>query len=173
MKRSVIIIVIAAIIIMGSCKPIENLPDEPSIEFRTFTLFDSIDILGNPAKAGKLTFYFEDGDGDLGNIAPVIPGQDPSSNLFFKLYRKVGNDFELAGPGDPLYPSEYRIPFLLPEGQNKILRGTIDVTLFYFLYNTSDTLYYEFWIRDRGGNDSNTSSTCLFVISENGTCKAD
>jgi len=173
MKRLLIILVIAGFIMMGSCNPVENLPDEPSVEFRAFTLFDSIDILGNPAKAGKLNFYFEDGDGDLGNIAPELPGQNASSNLFLKLYRKRGNDFELVVPGDPLYPSEYRIPFLLPEGQNRILRGTIDVTLFYFLYEGSDTLYYDFWIRDRAGNESNTASTCLFVLDENGTCTID
>jgi hypothetical protein len=173
MKRSAVIIFVAMIIIIGSCRPIENLPNEPAIEFRAFALFDTIDILGNPAKAGRLTFYFEDGDGDLGLDAPGVPGIDPSGNLFFQLYRKNGNTFELAGPTDPLYPSEYRIPFLEAGGQNKILRGTIDVTLIYFLYNTTDTLYYDFWIRDRGGNDSNTASTCIFVLGENGTCRPE
>ncbi|MDZ7634234.1 MAG: hypothetical protein U5L72_07245 [Bacteroidales bacterium] len=167
MKRSVIISVFAALIMMGSCKPIEDLPDEPAIEFRAFTLYDTIDILGNPSKAGKLTFYFEDGDGDLGLAAPSIPGYDPSSNLFFKLYRQKDGIFELVGPGDPLYPSEYRIPYLEAEGQNKILRGTIDVTLFYFLFNTSDTFYYEFWVSYRRGHDSNTASQpCIFVLGE-------
>lgn len=173
MKRSVVILIISAVVLIGSCKPIESLPDEPAIEFRAFTLFDTIDILGNPAKAGRLNFYFEDGDGDLGLDAPGIPGYDPSSNLFFRLYRKNGNSFELAGPTDPLYPSEYRIPFLEPGGQNKILRGTIDVTLIYFLYNTTDTLYYDFWIRDRGGHDSNTATTCILILGENGTCRPE
>ncbi len=173
MKRSVYIIIAAAVIMTGSCKPIGNLPDEPAIEFRAFTVFDTIDILGNPAKAGALKFYFEDGDGDLGLDAPAQPGDDPGSNLFLRLYRKTGNSFELAGPTDPLYPSNYRIPYLEAEGQNKILKGTIEVTLIYFLYGTSDTLYYDFWIRDRGGNESNTDSTCVFVITENGTCGTD
>jgi hypothetical protein len=90
--------------------------------------------------------------------------------MFLKLYRKKGSGFELAGPLDPLYPSEYRIPFLEAEGQNKILRGTIEVTLIYFLYSVSDTLYYDFWIQDRSGNESNTASTCVFVLSESGSC---
>ncbi|MFN2336183.1 MAG: hypothetical protein ABR560_04375 [Bacteroidales bacterium] len=173
MKRSVYIIIAASVIMTWSCKPIGNLPDEPTIEFRAFTIFDTIDILGNPAKAGALKFYFEDGNGDLGLDAPIEPGYDPESNLFLRLYRKNGNSFELAGPTDPLYPSNYRIPYLEAEGQNKILKGTIEVTLIYFLYNTSDTLYYDFWIRDRGGNESNTDSTCVFVLTENGTCGAD
>ncbi|MFZ2285456.1 MAG: hypothetical protein WAV93_00565 [Bacteroidales bacterium] len=170
MKKSISIIFVAAVILAGSCMSIENLPTEPAVEFRNFTLFDTVDILGNPAKAGTLKFYFEDGDGDLGLGAPAQPGIDPSSNLFLKLYRKKGNGFELAGPLDPLYPSEYRIPFLDAEGQNKILRGTIEVTLIYFLYSVSDTLYYDFWIKDRSGNESNTASTCVFVLSESGTC---
>jgi len=173
MKRSVYIIFAAAVMMTASCKPIGNLPDEPSIEFRTFTIFDTIDILGNPAKAGALKFYFEDGDGDLGLDAPAEPGFDPESNLFLRLYRKNGNSFELAGPTDPLYPSNYRIPYLEAEGQNKILKGTIEVTLIYFLHSTSDSLFYDFWIRDRGGNESNTDSTCVFVLTENGTCVAD
>ena len=173
MKKSSVISILAVLVMMGSCKPPENLPDEPRIEFRTFTLFDTIDILGNPAKAGMLSFYFEDGDGDLGLDAPEIPGVDPSSNLFFQLYRKTGGVFELAGPTDPLYPSEYRIPFLDASGQNKILKGTIEVTLLYLFYNPADTLYYDFWIRDRGGNDSNTATTCVFVLGENGSCGQD
>jgi hypothetical protein len=173
MKRLVFILFIAAVFMIASCKPIESLPDEPAVEFRTFALSDTVDILGNPSKAGKLTFYFEDGDGDLGLISPAIPGLDPASNLFLKLYRKNNGIFELVEPGDPLYPSEYRIPFLEAEGQNKILRGTIDLTLFYFLYNPNDTLYYDFWVRDRGGHDSNTASTCIFVLGDNGTCTSE
>ena len=170
MKRSIFILFAATVIMAGSCKPVGNLPDEPSIEFRTFTIYDTIDILGNPAKAGTLKFYFEDGDGDLGLDAPSPSGGDPESNLFLRLYRKSGNQFELAGPTDPLYPSNYRIPYLEAEGQNKILKGTIEVTLIYFLYSPGDTLYYDFWIRDRGGHESNTDSTCVFILGENGTC---
>lgn len=170
MKRSFIILVFAAFMIMGSCKPIEDLPDEPAVEFRAFTLFDTIDILGNPSKAGKLTFYFEDGDGDLGLAAPDSIPLSVGSNLFLQLYRKTEGVFELAPPTDPLYPSEYRIPYLNAPGQNKVLKGTIDVTIIYFLYNDTDTLYYDFWIKDRGGNESNTATTCVLVLGDTGTC---
>ena len=95
------------IVMLGACIPVEKLPPEPMIEFRSFTLYDTIDILGNAAKAGKLTFYFEDGDGDLGLDDPATE-YEPSSNLFLQLYRKTDGVFELAGPTDPLYPSEYR-----------------------------------------------------------------
>jgi len=170
MKRSFSILIFALLIFVGSCGPIEKLPPEPKIEFRTFTLSDTIDILGNPAKAGKLTFYFEDGDGDLGLAAADSLSNPTGSNLFLQLFRKTGGVFELASPSDPLYPSEYRIPYLDAPGQNKILKGSIDVTMFYFLYNDTDTLYYDFWIKDRSGNESNTASTCVIVLGDTGAC---
>ncbi len=173
MKYGIIILVIAAPLIMAACERPESLPPEPRIEFRTFSQYDTTDILGNPAKAGNLSFYFEDGDGDLGLDPPQTPGVDPSGNLFLKLYRKVDGVFELADPSDPLYPSEYRIPFIDAAGQNKIIRGTIDVTIVYLFFGTTDTLYYDFWIRDRAGHDSNTATSCIFVLGENGTCPSE
>jgi len=170
MNRFFSILFFLLVIALGSCKPIENLPDEPMVEFRNFTLFDTIDILGNPAKAGKLLFYFEDGDGDLGEAAPDTSSYLPGSNLFLQLFRKTNGVFELALPSDPLYPSEYRIPYMDTPGQNKILKGRIEVTMIYFLYNPADTVYYDFWVRDRSGNDSNTGTTCVVVLGNNGTC---
>jgi len=171
MKNLVIISVITAVLMMVACEGPESLPPEPRIEFRSINHFDTTDFyLGFPAKALKISFYFEDGDGDLGLDPPLTPGTDPSSNLFLKLYRQTNGVFELVGPGDILYPSEYRIPFLEAGGQNKILRGTIDVTIIYLTFNTSDTLYYDFWIKDRGGNESNTATTCSFILGENSTC---
>ena len=53
-----------------SCKKIESLSPVPYIEYRSFEIFDTTDILGNKAKGGRLRFYFEDGDGDLGMNPP-------------------------------------------------------------------------------------------------------
>ena len=59
MKRSFIIALFTVVFILGACVPIEKLPPEPAIEFRSFTLYDTVDMLGNDARAGKLTFYFK------------------------------------------------------------------------------------------------------------------
>jgi hypothetical protein len=171
MKKYIPLIVFVTIISLASCIPFEKLPPEPKIEFRAFTLYDTVDILGNAAKAGKLTFYFEDGDGDLGWPEADTGTYTTNTNLFFQLYRRKNGVFELAPPTDPLYPSEYRIPYMEVQGQNKILRGTIDVSMIYFFYDPTDTLYYNFWVRDRAGNDSNTDSTCIFIMGVNSTCK--
>ncbi len=173
MNRYFSILIAVLVFSLFSCRKIEKLPPEPTVEFRSFSVFDTIDILGNPSRAGKLTFYFEDGDGDIGLTDPDSTGSTAASNLFLQLFRQTDGEFVPVAVGDPLYPSEYRIPYMETPGQNKIMRGTIDVTLFYFFYNDTDTLYYDFWIRDRSGHDSNTASTCVVILGETGTCSPE
>jgi hypothetical protein len=153
-----------------SCGKIEKLPPEPSIKFRSFEIFDSIDMLGNDVKGGRLNFYFEDGDGDLGLPAPNMIMTIDSTNLFFRLYRKTGGAFVPAANNDPLKPSSYRIPFMDRQGQNKILKGNIGVTFLYLFYSSSDTIMYKFFIKDRAEHLSDTASTCEIVLVKNGVC---
>jgi hypothetical protein len=151
----------------GSCKKIEQLPDTPRIEFRSFTIFDTTDILGNIAKGGRLKFYFEDGDGDLGLKAPSDIQLD-TTNLFFTLFRKENGVMVEAPDNDPLKPASYRIPYLEKLGQNKILTGNISITFLYLFYSPADTIRYDFYIKDRAENVSNTESTSEIIVSENG-----
>ncbi len=154
-------------IIIMSCRKIEKLPPEPYIEFTSFSVFDTIDILGNEAKGGRLKFYFEDGDGDLGLPVPSEGQTSDTVNLFFTLFRKTGGVMNPAPEDDPLNPSDYRIPYMEREGQNKILKGTISVTFLYLFYYETDIIRYDFYIKDRDGNESNTVSTAEINISEN------
>jgi hypothetical protein len=167
MKKRIIALILPALIVM-SCSPFENLPDEPKVEFRSFTLFDSTDILGNKLKAGVMTFYFEDGNGDLGLSDPDSTSTTDTTNLFLTLYRKNNGVFKEVDDNDILKPSAYRIPYLIPIGQNDILRGTVDITLLYFIYKNTDTLYYDYWVKDRAGNISNIDSTCVIVLGNSG-----
>jgi len=160
-----IILLITAI--AGSCKKIQQLPATPYIEFRSFAIFDTIDILGNSAKGGRLKFYFEDGDGDLGLTAPT-DYQTDTTNLFFTLYRKTGGVMIQAPDNDPLKPSSYRIPYLERLGQNKILKGTVSVTFLYLFYDPADTIRYDFYIKDRAENESNVASTSEIIVAVNG-----
>jgi hypothetical protein len=152
-----------------SCGKIEKLPPEPSIKFRSFEVFDSTDILGNIDKGGRLSFYFEDGDGDLGMDSNSDNSVD-STNLFFTLFRKTHGVFAQAANNDPLKPSSYRIPYMDRQGQNKILRGNISVTFLYLFYSPSDTIRYKFFIKDRAQHSSDTVSTCEIVLTKNGIC---
>lgn len=153
-----------------SCREIEQLPPVPYIEFTNFSVFDTIDILGNHAKGGRLRFYFEDGDGDLGLAEPTGLIND-TTNLFFTLFRKKEGNMVQAPFNDPLNPSSYRIPFMTRLGQNKILKGTISVTFLYLFYNPTDTIKYEFYLKDRAEHRSNVTSTSEIILSVNNLYK--
>jgi len=160
------IIILIILLSLGSCRKIEQLSKIPSIRFTNFTVFDTLDILGNQSKGGRLNFYFEDGDGDLGLKVPS-EGQTDSTNLFFTLFRKTDGIMAPASEDDPLYPSSYRIPYMVRLGQNKILKGDISVTFLYLFYSPADTISYDFYIKDRALNESNVVSTSEIVVSVN------
>ncbi|MBN1388339.1 MAG: hypothetical protein JW965_07825 [Bacteroidales bacterium] len=174
--KSILPIISAVILFLlfsNGCEKIKPLPPEPYIEFRQFTMFDTIDQqLGNPGKAGILEFYFEDGDGDLGLRQPV-EGQTDTTNLFFTLYYKEDGVFTEADSLDFNNPPDFRIPYMEREGQNKTLQGLIEITFLYFIFDITDTIMYDFYIKDRAGNESNVVSTCEIPLSLYGGCIDD
>jgi hypothetical protein len=169
-KNILLVLIIAAC--FGSCRKIQQLPPEPRIEFTSFLVFDTTDILGNQCKGGRLKFYFEDGDGNIGIRSADATGGD-TTNLFFTLSRKVSGVMTQVPANDPLKPSSYRIPFMERTGQNKILKGTISVTFLYLFYSTAsnDTIMYEFFLKDRSENYSNIASTSEIALSYNNLYK--
>ena len=169
-KTGSLSLVIIIFICWYSCKKVEHVPDAPSIEYTSFTIFDTTDILDNNSKGGRLKFHFEDGNGDLGLNAPSQSDTTAdSTNLFFTLFRKEGGVMVAAPDNDPLKPSSYRIPYMERLGQDKILKGTISVTFLYLFYSPSDTIRYDFYIKDRAGNVSNVASTSEIVLNVNKT----
>jgi hypothetical protein len=164
-------LVLVSIIILASCQKIQHAPAIPSIEFTSFTVFDTLDPLGNNSKGGRLKFKFEDGDGDLGLNSPTVKTPD-STNLYLSLYRKIGGTMVPVPGFDPLLPyAAYRIPYMERLGQNKILKGTISVTMIYQSYTAGDTIKYDFYITDRALNESNIVSTNEIIIAKNNTYK--
>ena len=163
-------IAVLVLLLTASCGKIEKLPPEPSIKFTSFEVFDTTDQLGNGYKAGRLKFYFEDGDGDLGLRPPVAGSGADSTDLFFSLFRRKNGVLAPAADNDPLKPSDYRIPYMERAGQNKILKGTISVTFLYLFGTPDDTIKYEFSIKDRAEHISNSTSTCEIALKTNGIC---
>jgi hypothetical protein len=159
-------VVLIVLFAFGSCRKIEQLSPVPHIEFTSFAVFDTIDILGNSAKGGRLKFYFEDGDGNIGLKSPSVFQLD-TTNMFFTLFRKTGGTMEPVPDDDPIKPSPYRIPYMERLGLNKILKGTISVTFLYLFYSPGDTIRYDFYIKDRAVNKSNVESTSEIVLSVN------
>jgi len=156
---SIFFILFAGWVLFFSCRKIESYPEIPFIEFKSFTLQDTVDLLGNPGKAGELVFSFVDGDGDIG-----LPQPDPTStdttnyNLFFTLYEKLDGEFIKVDEDDLETPINYRIPFIEMEGQNKTLKGEIQVDFIYLIIKY-DTIKYEFYLVDRALNQSNVETT--------------
>jgi hypothetical protein len=167
-KSGIALILTLALITATGCFKVDYLPPKPNIEFTSFEIFDTLDILGNTSKGGRLLFRFEDGDGDLGLPAP-IGDQEDTTNLQLVLYRKIdGGMVRITNKYDPLLPySSYRIPYMERLGQNQILRGSIAVIFIYQSYNQGDTIKYEFYIKDRANNFSNIEETAEIIVPEN------
>lgn len=164
-KTNILIILLLAISIY-SCQKIRQLPPEPYIEFRKFSVLDTTDILGNSFKGGILTFYIEDGDGDIGMLQPLPGDTNPdTTNLTFFLYKKSNGMY--SEPDDTL---GYRVPYIEKEGQNQIIQGFIEIFFSYIGYHDDDTIKYDFYISDRAGNISNTASSCEISFTDGGGC---
>jgi hypothetical protein len=142
-----------------SCQKIESISEIPYIEFKSFDLKDTIDILGNEVKIGELVFKFEDGDGNIGvGQADSLYPDTTNYNLFFTLFEKIDGQFQLVDEDDLETSLNYRIPYIENVGQNKTLKGEIKVD-FYYLLMLYDTIKYEFYILDRADNKSNVETT--------------
>jgi hypothetical protein len=157
-------IVLFSLLAIASCGKIVTLPPEPYIEYTSFTLFDTTDLLGNKIMGGRLKFYFEDGDGDLGLAVPDNNEEADTINLFVTLYRMNDGKIFPAPDNDPFKPTGFRIPYMERTGQNKILKGDISVIFSYLFYSREDTIRYDFNIKDRAGNLSNTVSTSVIPV---------
>lgn len=156
---SIFFILFSGWVLFFSCRKIESISEIPSIEFKSFTLRDTVDLLNNQGKVGELVFSFVDGDGDIGLPQPdSIPTDTSSFNLFFTLYEKLDGEFLKVDEDDLETPLNYRIPFIEMEGQNKTLKGEIQVDFMYLIIKY-DTIKYEFYLVDRALNQSNVETT--------------
>jgi hypothetical protein len=158
------------LLFIAACSKVQVLPDIPHITYTGFRIYDTTDLLGNIVKGGTLTFHFEDGDGDVGLQQPS-DSQTDSINLFLDLFRIKNGKVNAAPADDPLKPTGFRIPYMDRPGQNKILKGTIEVDFTYLFYETDDTIKYDFYIKDRAGHVSNVDSTSYIPIAIDGDYK--
>jgi len=161
------ILIITVLLNCLSCQKIESLPEIPSISFKSFILKDTIDALGNEeGKIGELTFNFEDGDGDIGLKQPDSQSVDSSNfNLFFTLFCKIDSEFIEVSENDLETLLNYRIPYIEKEGQNKSLKGEIQVDFYYYYLTFEyDTIKYSFYIVDRALHKSNIETTPEITI---------
>ncbi|MFO7658409.1 MAG: hypothetical protein R6W78_15230 [Bacteroidales bacterium] len=156
MGRRIIICTILMGIIFAACEEITTVNPVPAIRHREFTLEMGRDTLGNIVYVGKLLFDFSDDDGaDLYNT----PYGDTIYSIVTVPYIKVDtqyieSDFDTIG-NYLIYDPDMNI---VKVGQNKTLKGEIEITRYYFEI-PADTIRYEYYIIDREKNRSNTEVT--------------
>lgn len=148
-----------------SCEEISTVyPDEPIVDYQGFSIFVTVDELGNKTAVGRVSFDFTDGDGDLG-LYPLAENTDPNLpdslkyNFYLQLYDFQGFDF-VEIPESEGGILKYRIPFL----DKQPLKGTMDLDISYPVI-VHDTIFYTFYIVDRSFNHSNTDTTDVLVLS--------
>jgi len=152
------------IILVSSCIKREEYPETPYIEFLDFA---KIRNTAGIDSAGVLKLSFTDGDGDIGlapgdTFAPFNKESEFYNNFFIRYFEKQkGVVTEVVLPT----PNNSRIPLLTPKGQNKALKGEIEIGLFinnpYSLY---DTILFEAYILDRALNKSNVITTPEIIL---------
>ena len=162
--------IFVVVLLLFSCERITpEYPDEPVIDYQTFSLYITVDELNNKTLVGQLSFKFTDGDGNVG--LPDLDDLDLSDstlinlpdtvkyNFFLQLYDLKGYDYEKV-PEEEGGILKYRIPWL----DKQPLSGTIDLDISYPVI-IHDTIFYTFYIYDRDFNRSNTDTTEVIVLS--------
>lgn len=151
----------ALLILVGiiACEDIEKYSEIPEVSFKEFRYSDT-----------TLVFEFIDGDGDLGleqfdTVEPFNSGGKYYFNIFIDYYA-----YENAKP-DKIefeYPTNLRFRTIPePEGNNKTLKGDMEVDLQYSLpLELPDTFYIKFQLVDRALHESNVDSS-IFLLPDN------
>jgi len=158
MKHLSIFTIIAIFVCFG-CNRI-TFSEVPYIEFRSLEKINN--GYGYDDKA-ILSFYFKDGDGDIGlegNIPDTLATED-DYNLFIDYYEKQHGNFVLV---KPVITMNGRIPplsYTVPESISGILKVEIFINNYASRY---DTVRFDFHIVDRKKNKSNIASTSEILI---------
>jgi hypothetical protein len=160
--RGIITIIVS--VFLTSCLRIENYPNEPVIQFESFTPNDS---------GALLNISFTDGDGNFGlgqlDTTGIFGDCQWKYNVFCEYYEKqngVWNHIELDPCLDVnIIPFYYRAPIAEPLGQAKAQKGNIQLQMYplYYLPTPFDTCKFEIRIADRNQNTSNRVFTTQFI----------
>jgi hypothetical protein len=137
----------AALLLVWGCKKSEGYSNVPSIKF--------VSLTPNPAVKDsspvKITIECTDGDGDVGENVP------DAKNLFVTDSR---NNVTYA----------FRISQLAPNDAGVIIRANLNINLnpqgFVDDNNTTETVTYSVYLKDRAGNSSNTITTPSLLINK-------
>ncbi len=165
MKKTIFFLTL--LILLSSCEREEQFSEIPAIQYQS--IVKENDGTGVDNKA-KLTFTFQDGDGDIGldnTSHDMHPPYDSTSiyyyNFYLDYFEKIDGEFvkiDLPTEQNARIP---RLSDVTPES----IEGTIDIDL---LINnplsTNDTIKFDFYIYDRALNKSNVESTPPIIVNK-------
>ncbi len=169
-KLSLILIAVV-LMLSASCRKLEEYPLEPQIGFHDFVLL--IDQQTGDINTGLLMISYQDGDGDIGladgdTLFPFNRDGEFHYNLIVRYFeQQYGNFVEvpLVSFNDQTQTFDTntfntRIPPLLPDGQQKAIKGIIEYELFVNNpLSDFDTIQYKVKLIDRALNISNEVTT--------------
>jgi hypothetical protein len=163
MIRKILLLFLITAALILACEMPETVSPLPEITYKSFLLENYRDSLGNQGKLGTLKFDFIDGDADIGSI---IYDYDTTEESLEKKYNVFLIPFEKLPDGvyDSVetQPLKYIIRYndkLNRVGQNKTVKGEIEISIQYSIIPPQDTLRYEFYIVDRARHKSNMETT--------------
>ncbi|MBP1669002.1 MAG: hypothetical protein H6Q21_1368 [Bacteroidetes bacterium] len=163
MIRKILFLFLITATLILACEMPETVSPLPEITYKSFMLENYRDSLGNQGKLGTLKFDFIDGDADIGSI---IYDYDTTEESLEKKYNVFLIPFEKLPDGAydsvETQPLKYIIRYndkLNRVGQNKTVKGEIEISIQYSIIPPQDTLRYEFYIVDRARHRSNMEYT--------------
>jgi hypothetical protein len=145
---------VALLTLVAGCDTTQPFPDTPEITFVSISPTEIQQLSGDV----KITFHYQDGDGDLG---------DDGSGSEFATKSIFVTDTRDIMP-DSLATSSYKIANLTPDTRKPSIQGEMEVSLLApfhctFLGGgsgcTDNEVTFEIHIRDRAGNVSNVIRT--------------
>ena len=166
-KSNILFIFLITIIVSffyTSCKKKEVYPDTPYIQYIDFIKMSNVQGID---EKGILKISFTDGKGDIG-LSPgdTFPPFEPSSKFYYNLFityyeKQYGQYVAVTLP----LTNNSRIPVITPSGENKSIKGIIEMELFINNHiSTFDTIAFDASIADRGLNISNVIRTPDIVL---------
>ena len=157
-STSTFIVVFLALLSLPACRKDEVYPPEPVVYFVEYIIY--------PGDSGLYRIDFTDGDGDIG-----VGSEDPAKhlNLEYRYLDTVSGTWKKfvvqvlpdSVPTDTIPPDtiymefSYRIPEVEHIGNDKSLRGEINVKIPPPHFISTHTFKYLCWIYDRAGHKSN------------------
>jgi hypothetical protein len=146
-----------------SCSP-DDEPEYSPIPELIFKEYEFVreEINGVESDYYNITFEYIDGDGDIGGMNDIqVPNPDSIEHSVYVDYfeRNKNGRFNrvICALGDDTTATKLKIPSITPTGNNKAIRGEMEVKVFPcpVPFDTIKTIKFSMFIYDRALNKSN------------------